>query len=169
MSILKSKVSKAGKVKSGKEHLAGLIIAKTWANIPEHCRPSNPLSKYSTKRNANKVESMIMDFLKLSGHHCERTKTTGRLIEGQTIQRGFYGSVKTQSRWIQGTATVASSDLKAIINGRFCAIEVKHGNDKQSQSQRQYEADIITSGGVYLIAKSFEHFYDQYLKLIQDA
>lgn len=154
---------------TAKEHLKQLILEKTWKHIPEHCRPSNPLSKYSTKRNANKIESMICDFLKLSGHHCERTKTTGRMIEGQTIQRGFYGSVKTKSKWIPGTATTGSSDLKAIVNGRFVAIEVKYGQDRQSQSQRQYEADIITSGGVYMVVKSFEDFYDQYQKLIQDA
>ena len=91
------------------------------------------------------------------------------MIEGQTIQRGFYGSVKTQSKWIPGTSTVGSSDLKAIINGRFCAIEAKVGRDKQSLMQAKYEADIITSGGLYWIVKSFEDFFQQYMKLIQDA
>lgn len=148
------------------DHLKQLIIEKTWKHIPEHARPANVLSKYSTKRNANKIESMIMDFLKLSGHHCERTKTTGRMIEGQTIQRGFYGSVKTQSKWIPGTSTVGSSDLKAIVNARFIAIECKYNRDKQSPAQAIYQAQIEQSGGIYMIVTSFEDFYSQYQNLL---
>ena len=150
------------KGKTGEEHLSELLVAK-WQHIPEHCRPGNMLSRYNTKRGANKIEAMICDFLKLSGHHCERTKTTGRMIEGQTIQRGFYGTVKTKSKWVPGTATTGSSDLKAIIDGRFIAIEVKYGKDRQSAPQAEYEAKIKASGGEYWIVKSFHDFYVQYL------
>ena len=98
---------------------------------------------------------MICDFLLLEGHWGERTKTTGRMIEGKTIKRGMFGAVQTKSKWIPGTSTAGSSDIKAVINGKFIAIEVKYGNDKQSLKQTIYEANILMSGGQYWIVKDF--------------
>lgn len=150
------------------DKLKQLIIDKHWQNIPEHARPANVLSKYNTKRGANKIEAMIKDFLILSGHHCERTKNTGRLLDNKKVVVDCLGHHKSigSSKWIPGTGTTGSSDLKAIINGRFIAIEVKYQRDKQSESQRIYEAQIKESGGLYMIAKSFEDFYSQYQDLI---
>lgn len=150
--------------KPGEQYFKEQILIKRWAKFPEHAQPTDPLYKYRTKKGANKIESMIVDFLLLEGHWGERTKTTGRMIEGKTIKRGFYGAVTTKSKWIPGTSTTGSSDIKAIIDGKFIAIEVKHGKDLQSQAQAKYEATIKQSGGEYWIVKNFQDFFEKYKK-----
>ena len=149
----------------GETYFKNLIIEKRWLMFPEHCRPANPLYKYARKKGANKIESMIVDFLLLTGNFGERTKSQGRMIEGKTIKRGMFGAVQTKSKWIPGTSTAGSSDIKAVINGKFIAIEVKYGNDKQSLKQTIYEANILMSGGQYWIVKDFEDFYKKYQEL----
>lgn len=54
---------------------------------------------------------------------------------------------------VQGTATSGSSNIKAVIEGRFIAIESQCGNDKQSLTQSMYEVNILMSGGQYWIVK----------------
>lgn len=139
--------------KEGEIYFKEQIIKIRWSNVPEHARPADPLYKYRRKRGAIKIESMICDFLLLEGDFGERTKT---------IRRGFYSAVQTKGIWIPGTGTVGSSDIKAVINGNFVAIEVKYGNDKQSPKQALYEDAIKRSGGLYWIVKDFEDFYKQY-------
>ncbi len=146
----------------GADYFKEQILAKRWSKFPAHARPADPLFKYRTKKGANKIESMICDFLLLEGHFGERTKTQGRYVEGKTIKRGFYGAVQTKGKYIPGTSTNGSSDVKAVINGKFVAIEVKSGKDKQSDSQRLYEDKIKSSGGLYWIVKSFEDFFSKY-------
>ena len=154
---------------TGETHFKNLILEKCWNLIPPYCRPADLLYKYSTKQVANKLESMIVDFLNLSGHHAERTKTHGRIIEGETIKRGMYGSVQTKSKYIPGTSTKGSSDIKAVIDGKFIAIEVEHGKDQQSPAQVKYEANIKQSGGEYWIVNNFEDFFQQYENYIKKA
>ena len=154
---------------TGIKYFKQQVLKKRWSQFPEHCRPVDPLFKYKSKKGANKIESMICDFLLLEGHWGERTKTTGRMIEGKTIKRGMFGAVQTKSKWIPGTSTAGSSDIKAVIDGKFIAIEVKYGNDKQSLMQSIYEANILMSGGQYWIVKDFEDFFKQYQDYIKKS
>ena len=154
---------------TGIEYFKAKVIKQRWSKFPEHCRPKDPLFKYKNKKGANKIESMICDFLLLEGHFGERTKTTGRMIEGKTIKRGMYGSVQTKSKYIPGTSTTGSSDIKAVIDGKFIAIEVKFGNDKQSLKQSIYEAHVLMAQGQYWIVKDFEDFFKQYNDFIKKA
>jgi hypothetical protein len=148
--------------KPGEQFFKEQILLKRWSVFPAHARPADPLYKYRAKKGANKIESMVVDFLLLESHFGERTKTTGRMIEGKTIKRGMYGAVTTKGKWIPGTSTNGSSDIKAIIDGKFIGIEVKYGNDKQSLKQAIYEANILMSGGQYWTVKDFEDFFQQY-------
>ena len=86
------------------------------------------------------------------------------MIHGKTIKRGMYQVVETKGQWIPGTSANGSSDIKAVVDGKFIAIEVKYGKDKQSLMQSIYEAKILMSGGQYWIVKDFEDFYDKYRK-----
>lgn len=44
-------------------------------------------------------------------------------------------------------------DIIAVIRGRFVAIEVKAGRDKQSEYQRARQFEIEKAGGAYLIVR----------------
>ncbi len=49
------------------------------------------------------------------------------------------------------------SDLTAIKNGRHVWVEVKRpGTGKQSESQKQFQAEIEQAGGEYVIARCVE-------------
>ena len=67
----------------------------------------------------------------------------------------FAGKMK----WVYGTTKRGTPDIMGVLNGKNLAIEVKIGKDKQSEAQKQVEADIHASGGYYFIAKDFESFY----------
>jgi hypothetical protein len=42
-------------------------------------------------------------------------------------------------------------------------IEVKWGEDRQSEAQKMYQARIEKAGGIYLIIHKFEEFYEWYM------
>lgn len=48
------------------------------------------------------------------------------------------------------------ADLYAIKNGRGVWIEVKTPRGRQSEHQEQFEKDILSHGGEYLLARSVE-------------
>ena len=48
------------------------------------------------------------------------------------------------------------SDLTAIKNGVTVYIEVKKPAGRQSEDQQQFQADIESHGGLYILAKSVE-------------
>ena len=39
-------------------------------------------------------------------------------------------------------------------------IEIKFGSDRQSKAQKEYQKFIESSGGIYLVVKTFEDFYN---------
>lgn len=66
------------------------------------------------------------------------------------------------TKWIPGTGSNGTADISATINGRSVKIEVKVERDRQSEAQRLYQACIEQAGGIYLIVRSFEQFYEWY-------
>ena len=58
--------------------------------------------------------------------------------------------------------TKGTADISATIKSLSVKIEVKIGNDRQSEEQKQYEQSIKNAGGYYFIAKDFESFYNWY-------
>ena len=64
--------------------------------------------------------------------------------------------------WIKGTGTNGSADISATIAGKSVKIEVKILKDRQSEAQKQYQADIEKAGGIYYIAKDFTSFVEWY-------
>jgi hypothetical protein len=119
---------------------------------------------------ANGLTKCIKDFLNFSGHQAERISSMGRVIDkkkkltdimGRTIEVG-------SSQYIPSTSTAGTADISAIIKGRAVKIEVKIGKDKQSQAQKQYEADVTAAGGVYVIARDFDGFMEWYLGYLNE-
>jgi hypothetical protein len=131
-----------------------------YPNIPEH---AVIVPKY-TDKTANELTRSIIDFINLSGYQAERINNTGRPIDRRETYTDVLGRTKTigSIQYIRGTGTNGTADISATIKGRSVKIEVKVGRDKQSQDQKEYQERIERSGGLYVIAKTFQEFYEWY-------
>lgn len=128
--------------------------------------PNNPFltkQEYSDKT-ANGLIKCICDFIRLRGGQAERISTTGRPIDNRKTYTDAIGMQRTigSIEWIKGTGTNGSADISATIAGKSVKIEVKIGKDRQSEAQKQYQADIERSGGLYVIAKDLTSFVKWY-------
>jgi hypothetical protein len=141
-------------------------IRKEYPSLPEHAIKQ---PKYSDN-SANGLTACIIDFLQLSGHQAERINTMGRPIDKRKQVTDVIGRTKTigSMTWGKSTATKGSADISATIFGRSVKIEVKYGQDKQSEYQKQYQKAIESSGGIYWIAKTFDQFYEMYLQYFEN-
>ena len=121
-----------------------------------------PLYKY-TDKTANGLTRCIIDYLEFNGCQAERISTTGRMVDNTKTFTNVLGITKQigSKKWIKGSGTKGSADISATINGKSVKIEVKIGKDRQSEHQIKYQQSIEKSGGIYLIAKSFEDFIKQ--------
>ena len=115
-------------------------------------------------KTANGLTKCVIAFLRLKGHQAERISTTGRVIDNRKtytdvlgIQRQI-GSVK----WIPTSGTRGSADIGATIYGLSVKLEIKVGKDRQSAYQVDYQKQVESAGGIYLIVKDFTSFVDWY-------
>lgn len=131
-------------------------------------RPDYVPKKKYTDITANGLTTCIVDWINLNGYQAERISTTGRYIDNSKIVTDILGNKKKigSGKYIKSSGTVGSADISATIKGRSVKIEVKIGNDKQSEFQKQYESDVIRAGGYYFIAKDFDSFLSFYENLI---
>lgn len=122
--------------------------------------------KAAKQNSANEIEKTIVRFFELIGGMAERTKNTGRMIDnthrytdsiGRTVQIGT-------KKWIPGTGTKGTTDIKAIYQGKSINIEVKYGKDRMSKDQNDYRDKVLFSGGFHYIAKDFDLFYEALTK-----
>ena len=155
------KASKAPyrKPESVKE-LENLILARKRNEHPD-------LPFYAKKEfrdnDANSLTACIIKYLQLHGNQAERINTTGRPIDNS---RTFTDCIGRQRRigsvtWVPSGSTPGSADISATIGGRSVKIEVKIGRDRQSEAQKEYQRKVEQSGGVYMIATSFDSFLEQ--------
>jgi hypothetical protein len=109
---------------------------------------------------SNGLSNCIISFLKMCGHHAERTENEGRVINNRKLVTYTIG----RTRIIGSTKRIYTSDLKAVIKGRFVAIEIKCSatHDQQSQAQKDYEKLVVASGGMFFTASTFEGFFSWY-------
>ncbi len=127
-------------------------------NVPEHAIPK---TKYSD-RTSNQLTKCIIDWCLLNGHFAERTGNEGRIIDQRQTVTDVLGRSKQigSIKRIPSSGTNGTSDIKAIINGRMVAIEIKIGKDRQSPDQKNYQSMVERSGGIYFIAKDFQSFFE---------
>lgn len=150
------------------KHLTDLYIQESkrkHPTVPYHFAPKWHINT------TNGLTSAVMTFLRLQGHHVERTGNEGRILDNRrmfidTVGRTrIVGSVKR----ISGSGLRGTSDLKAIIGGRFIAIEIKnrYTHDRQRPEQKSYQRQVEAAGGVYLIVRDFTSFIDWYQEYTQ--
>ncbi len=113
---------------------------------------------------ANGLTKCIITFLTLQGHQAERINSTGRIFDNRMTFTDVIGRKRTVGRyeWVYGTGTRGTAEISASIAGRSANIEVIILSDRQSQAQIEYDQAIERAGGIYVIARSFEQFYDWY-------
>lgn len=135
------------------KQLSDLKYQECKQNFPGVPDYAVPRTKYDDKT-ANGLTKCIIDFIRLSGNHAERIANMGRQI----------GTGKNR-KWIPGTGTNGTADIHAIKSGRTVCIEIKIGADRQSDKQRQYQSKVEASGGVYVIARTYEDFINKWEKI----
>jgi hypothetical protein len=118
------------------------------------------VTKY-TDKDANSLTRAICDFIRFKGGQAERINTTGIYRDNSKVVEDVLGYRKKigSGYWTKGQSTPGSADIAAVINGKAIKIEVKHGKDRLSEVQKQYQKDIESAGGVYYVAKDFQSFY----------
>ena len=146
------------------ETLADEAARMRYPNTPPHYLCPRTYKDNTT----NELTKCVYDFLKLNGIFTERTGNEGRVIDNRQAVTDVLGHTRmigTIQR-VYGSGTKGTSDLKAVINGRFIAIEIKCAatNDRQSNSQRTYQLEVEKSGGIYLLIPDFDNFLTWYQK-----
>lgn len=68
------------------------------------------------------------------------------------------GAAYTNGRMIK-YGLVGSADILGCMNGRFVAIEVKTGNGKLSDVQKNFKAAIEKNGGVFVVGRSVKQVF----------
>lgn len=147
------------------KHFALRVDRRRYPSLPEHARV---VHRY-TDRNANGLTRCIIDWLRFNDHHAERISNMGRPVDGRKRYVDTVGFKRQigSVQWILGQGTPGTADISATIVGRSVKIEVKAGRDRQSEAQKKYQAAIEAAGGTYVIAKSFEGFWEWYKESIK--
>ena len=148
--------------KENKARIKALELSYLTAKYPN--QKYMPLSEWNDN-SANALTKCITQFLILSWWQAERINTMGVYREGAKIQVGE-NIRQLKGKYTPSTSTKGSADISAIIKGRSVKIEVKFGNDKQSDAQKQYQLAVESAGGIYYIARDFDSFlifYDNFI------
>jgi len=126
--------------------------------------------KYSDK-NTKELTKCVIDLLKFNGFHVERTGCEGRVIDQRQTFTDVVGIQRTigNIKRVYSSSQRGTSDLKAIIKGKFIAIEIKclATKDRQSEYQKEYQKQIENSEGIYLIVKTFPQFFEWFTKFTE--
>ena len=80
-------------------------------------------------------------------------------------------TTKGVTKMIPGSSTKGTADISATIKGRSVKIEVKcaaTGDRYQSDDQKAYQKAVESAGGVYIIVRDFESFYNWYNQFINE-
>jgi hypothetical protein len=127
------------------QHLKNQHDKKTSPHFYEANGPIRGSWDFTT---ANGLTRACIDLLTFIGAHGTRVNTMGVPIGVQG------GKVKFRP----STTREGTADIISCIRGRYVAIEVKAGKDRQSKEQKQEEARVIAAGGEYLILNNFGNF-----------
>lgn len=125
---------------------------------------------YDKKDNStNGLTRCILDFINLSGWQAERISSSGRWIQEGQKEIDFYTGKETSAggRYIKGSGTKGTADISATVKGRSVKIEVKYGKDKMSPEQIKYKASIERAGGIYMIAKTFDDWLEEFKQIFE--
>jgi len=148
--------------------LNALLDAESTRRYPNVPVPYIPKSKMKDT-SANSLTQCILKWLRVNGHQAERINTQGRRMDQTRVVTDCLGYKRQigSVKWCPGTGTRGSADISAVMNGRAVKIEVKWGKDKISADQIKYAESVTKAGGVYVVARTFQGFWEWYNANIQ--
>ena len=112
-------------------------------------------------RTANGLTRCVIDFLNHTvSCHAERISSEGRVIDGRKTFTDVMGNQRTigSIKRIKSSGQLGTADISATILGRSVKIEIKVGNDRQSEHQKDYQRCIENAKGYYVIVRKFSEF-----------
>jgi len=138
-------------------------------NVPDHVRLIETVAEGS----ANQLTKTVIEFLKAEGCQAERINTMGVPRLGADMMN-LSGGIQTKGgvTWTKGGGTTGSADISASIKPlrlKFAVsvkIEIKYGKDRQSESQKVYQANVEQAGGIYFIVRNLDDFLIEYDNII---
>lgn len=129
--------------------------------------PYLPFTNYKEKT-ANGLTRMIIDFIKFKGFQAERISVTGRPLDNTKVVTDYLGNKRMigSVQWIPPSMQKGTADISATIKGRSVKIEIKI-KDNQSEVQKEYQQQIEKAGGVYLLIRKFDQFYQWFNEFVK--
>jgi hypothetical protein len=131
---------------------------KRWPNVPDYARTYPP--HFSKSNSTNGLTACVITYIELLGWTAERTGNEGRVIDNTKTHVDVLGRVRQTGSVdrIKSSGKKGTSDIKAVIGGRFVAIEIKNENtrDRMSANQIAYRDQVIRSGGIYKIMTNLD-------------
>lgn len=117
--------------------------------------------KYSDNT-SNSLTKLVIDFIRANGYHAERVSNQGQYRDNSKIVTDVLGRKRKigSGTWTKGQGINGTADIHCIIKSKPVMVEIKFGNDRQSKAQKEYQKFIESSGGIYLVVKTFEDFYN---------
>lgn len=154
-SAIKKKYVKSEAVKV----LEQLVLEVQKNKYPSFPYPVQP--KYSDST-TNGLTKCVVDFIKIKGFHAERVSNQGQYRDNTKTVTDCIGRKRKIGcgSWTKGQGINGTADIHSIIESKPVMIEIKFGKDYQSKAQKEYQKFIENSGGIYLVVKSFQEFYD---------
>ena len=139
-------------ISEGLKALNSLALAKAKQRCPNV--PYLTVKAYKDTT-TNELTRAVIDWINLNGYQAERINSTGRQIKANGVEK-----------WIKGSSTRGTADISSTLKGgRAVKIEIKcaaTGDRYQSDDQRKYQASIEAAGGIYIVVRDFEQFYQWY-------
>ena len=121
--------------------------------------------KYSDKK-ANGLTKCIVDFIRLSGGYADRINNMGVYRKGKGIIDRGHSVIIDNGGFTRSGSRKGIADIMGSYKGKMLAIEVKIGKDRLSEHQKQIQQEVIASGGIYIVARSWEQFYNDWSNAI---
>lgn len=124
----------------------------THPNLPEPARCS---IKFEDRTHNGLIKCCVY-CIELMGGEATKVSTTGRKI---TVCKT---EVKGSGReiWIKGTTKNGTPDIRATYKAKSLYIECKVKKDKQRDEQKAVEIQATAAGGIYILVRDFETFYE---------
>ena len=128
--------------------------------------------KFPPQRKAGDLEKVIKKFTEMLGFQCSKITTSGTYVKGTKVigVSTSLGTTKSgdTGHYIPGGSTKGVADLVLTIYGLKLDCEIKFSKgDRQRKTQIAYQAMVEKAGGFYMIAHSFEDFYEQFYDFLE--
>lgn len=128
------------------EELTRLAMDAKRAKYPTAPLHTIPRSKYRDNTAAS-LTICILHYIRFSGGYAVRINSQGQYQEHL-------------GKWTKSTTTRGTADIHATLDGKHISIEVKVGQDRQSVHQVKTQQEIEQAGGLYVVARNFQQFYE---------